>query len=326
MTNQITAQAALPAPQIKMSEPSDVIALVPYLLGFHPTDSLVVLVLAEGQVRLTSRVDLAACFQPDYLAAMAEMLKQRCPDSEFLLVAYSEDRQLADDALGLAEIAFDADLIIESIAADGERFWSRGCVDSACCPSAGSPYPSSNAPILAEAIGAGLAALASRDQLEAQVRALSSDELQAAELEVQRARSKLLDMSLTQRCQLLDDLICDATSSELERHRLVLLGLLVQEVRLRDRAWLRMERDSAQQLVRLWTAVVRELPDQEVLPALCLAGMAAWLSGNGALQVACIVRGKQLDANYSMLHLVEALNLTAADPQVWDQMAELKVA
>lgn len=36
----------------------DLLGVIPHLLGFHPDESLVVLVVVDGQVQLTARADL----------------------------------------------------------------------------------------------------------------------------------------------------------------------------------------------------------------------------------------------------------------------------
>src|SRR5882757_8183666 len=45
-------------PVLRLREPGDLIEAVPYLLGFHPRQSLVIIGLARASVALTTRVDL----------------------------------------------------------------------------------------------------------------------------------------------------------------------------------------------------------------------------------------------------------------------------
>ena len=46
-------------PRLSVRTVDDLVGLVPYLIGFHPRDSLVVIMLCDGQVEVTARVDLA---------------------------------------------------------------------------------------------------------------------------------------------------------------------------------------------------------------------------------------------------------------------------
>ena len=44
----------LPADRVRLSGPTDLIAIVPYLLGFHPSDSLVILAVRGKRHRNSS--------------------------------------------------------------------------------------------------------------------------------------------------------------------------------------------------------------------------------------------------------------------------------
>jgi hypothetical protein len=59
----------LPPP--RLHDPGDLIAAVPHLLGFHPTDSLVLLVVERHDVALTMRADLPP---PDHPGGLVERL------------------------------------------------------------------------------------------------------------------------------------------------------------------------------------------------------------------------------------------------------------
>ena len=65
----------------------------------------------------------------------------------------------------------------------------------------------------------------------------------------------------------------------------------------------------------------RAVPPFESAPV-CLLGFAAWIGGDGALQVMCIERALEINPDYSLGRLLEDINLRAAPPSMWDQMAE----
>ena len=46
------------ASSVRITGPASLIAAVPYLLGFEPNESLVLVGLRDGQVTVTARVDL----------------------------------------------------------------------------------------------------------------------------------------------------------------------------------------------------------------------------------------------------------------------------
>ncbi|MGH3329093.1 MAG: DUF4192 family protein, partial [Streptomycetales bacterium] len=65
---------------LRLSSPGELVEVVPYLLGFHPEDSVVLLALEEPRRRvgLTMRVDLP---RPDDVAGFARECAARCSGS-----------------------------------------------------------------------------------------------------------------------------------------------------------------------------------------------------------------------------------------------------
>jgi hypothetical protein len=53
-----TTRAADGASVLRVRNPGDLIEAIPYLLGFHPRDSLVIVGLAGARVSITARIDL----------------------------------------------------------------------------------------------------------------------------------------------------------------------------------------------------------------------------------------------------------------------------
>ena len=45
-------------PRMTVRHASDLLAVIPYLVGFHPSESIVAVLMRSGKVALTMRVDL----------------------------------------------------------------------------------------------------------------------------------------------------------------------------------------------------------------------------------------------------------------------------
>ena len=74
MTSSTSPAALPPAAVLRMRDPGELLAALPYLIGFHPRDSLVVVVFggpSGRRVGLTQRVDLPA---PEHAPAVGEAL------------------------------------------------------------------------------------------------------------------------------------------------------------------------------------------------------------------------------------------------------------
>ncbi|MDR3081803.1 MAG: DUF4192 domain-containing protein, partial [Streptomyces sp.] len=74
-------RAAVP----RISGPAELAQAIPYLLGFHPLDSLVVVGLARGRLVVTARIDLA---DAPVLAAETIAAMVRGGGEEFIVAVY----------------------------------------------------------------------------------------------------------------------------------------------------------------------------------------------------------------------------------------------
>ena len=97
------------------------------------------------------------------------------------------------------------------------------------------------------------------------------------------------------------------------------LSMLAVEVSVRDLAWSMMTRENAEQHLDLWRTVVsRAVPELSAGP-LGLMGVAAWISGNGALQNLCGERLVEIHPGYSLGPLLLDLSNRAVPPSAWIQ-------
>src|SRR5262245_15191820 len=69
-----------PEPSLRVREPVDLLGAVPFLLGYHPTDSIVVVGVHRQLHRMTIRYDV-----PPAGADPAQLLRGRFPDPALLL-------------------------------------------------------------------------------------------------------------------------------------------------------------------------------------------------------------------------------------------------
>src|SRR5689334_13452027 len=130
--------AAMTIPKLVLSSPADILAAVPYLVGFHPADSLVVTGVAGPEVRLTTRWDLpVAAGDLDRLVAL---LRRESVTAAFV-VGYGAGA-LVTPAVDTATRLLHAGgiRVAESLRAEGGRYWSYSCGSASCCPPEGTPY------------------------------------------------------------------------------------------------------------------------------------------------------------------------------------------
>ena len=92
-----------PTPDVTVRHASDLLAVIPYLVGFHPTESIVAVLMRSGQVALTMRVDLPTT--PSVAEAGAALARQLTAVARtnrltrMVLVGYSADPLRANRVL-----------------------------------------------------------------------------------------------------------------------------------------------------------------------------------------------------------------------------------
>ncbi|HEX3004443.1 MAG TPA: DUF4192 domain-containing protein [Angustibacter sp.] len=145
----MTTASSASQPVVTVSGPGDLVSLVPYLVGFHPRRSLVVLSLRGPRLRcgLAARFDLpGAATTAEEFAAEAVPCLLRDQPSQVALLVYDEPRwepderpwQVLVDALE-QRFAEEGVPVKEAVYVGDERFWSMTCRSPECCPQAGTP-------------------------------------------------------------------------------------------------------------------------------------------------------------------------------------------
>ncbi|MSY99583.1 MAG: DUF4192 family protein, partial [Actinobacteria bacterium] len=141
-----------------LTSPHDLLTAVPFLVGYQPEDSLVLIGLKDDLVGMAMRIDFPEDFDCDQIDNLVSHLEKDCAESA-LLVAYlpkhiSECESLIEtikDALLLRNIN-----LREAIVVREGRWRSSICTDSECCPIEGSPLPIlSDSKIAAEQVALG---------------------------------------------------------------------------------------------------------------------------------------------------------------------------
>ena len=128
--------------------------MIPFLLGFHPQESVVTVLVRSGRVALTARLDLPPPEAAEAYAEMLQGLARQHGGDELVVLGYSEHAEPAREFLSGLVDRLPPDLVNEALYVDGSRWWSMTC-DGPCCPAEGTPYAVDSHPLAAEAVFAG---------------------------------------------------------------------------------------------------------------------------------------------------------------------------
>ncbi|WP_433335561.1 DUF4192 domain-containing protein [Spirillospora sp. CA-294931] len=301
--------------------PEDAIAAVPYLLGFHPSESLVVIGFDGPHSTCAVRSDLPP---PGVLIGdrVAHMLR----DNGFrraLLLGYGPADQVTSAASATWEALNAEGLdVVEALRVTDDRWWSLTCVDEDCCPSEGHPYDVSGSLIPAQATLAGHVALNGRTELTDSVRPVPGHPLEVATRQAEErflswAREGLAPARIQSRMAeegipLLSTLLSAPTPpSDAD---LAWLGVLLTSLRVRDEAWVRIDEDDPTPSISFWRHALRHLePPYTPAPA-CLLAFAAYVSGDGGLANVALDRADEADPTYSMSTLLRQIIAAGIPP------------
>lgn len=316
MTPQSVAPGRIP-PKLTLTSPADLIAATPFLLGFHPTDSVVVVGFTGRQLAFAARCDLPGPGDPP--AAMAreilDVVARQHADS-VAVIGYGA--AWAVDPLLLAvrgeterrELPLKDVLRVE----DG-RWWSQLCEDPACCPPEGTAIDFSAHQVSALLTMEGLAVASSREEVARQVAPVGGLTRTSMVQATGRAKQRYARMLAVHPAGAWAAVVLDegtaAIQAAIRRYgeggaldddELAWLSLLLDVIAVRDAAWQTIT--GTGQDVTLWKDVTRRADPALVAAPASLLAFAAWRAGDGVLAGLAVERALRADPAYTMAHLL----------------------
>ena len=130
-----------------LTSPHDLLAAIPFLIGYHPSDSLVLVAIKGDLVSMAMRIDYPRQENTDAYDLLAHHLKLDGADAALMLAYVPSDKpeiyESGKDVLGYMalSLAKNSIAIRESIEVIGNRWRSVICEDISCCPPEGNFLP-----------------------------------------------------------------------------------------------------------------------------------------------------------------------------------------
>lgn len=325
---------------ISLSSPAELIEAVPYLLGFHPHESLVVLGLRCGgvgppsQIAVSARSDLDLTEEAGLDLAMAASLVRILGDADCAavgVVIFSDrcqgadpraDPELARVTMNLSQLLGAGGIdVLDLLLVDQTHWWSLICQRWQCCPPEGNPRLADSA-LAAEFTYAGLVAHSSRASLMATLNGRPEPlrvRLLPALHRADQRLSDLLDRKGPQRARRTETAALVRAGYEaqhganLSNRRLTRLGAALRDLAIRDQLWLGIDRRTVT-VISLLEQLHSALPAPYDAAPMFLFGWASWRNGAGALAMEAAERALRSDPSYSAAQLLIDAVQSGLDP------------
>ena len=313
-----------------LTSPHDLLAAIPFLIGYHPQDSLVLVALKDEAVGMAMRVDMPVGVSAEGYDLLASHFLRDGADGAFIVAYVGEgtvdpENVLINTSAALVRAGID---IKESLIVCNNRFRSMICSDPTCCPPEGSAIPDlGSSRIAAEHVIAGhpmpfenvdglvqsIAALPSSFESvwadEVQAFWVSSDSEEIQELQRDGATA-IIDLVGEYR---------EGRGAEDRELAARVIGRL-SDIQVRDFALGSHTDESADCYWAMWRDLLRIAPRGFVAPVACLFAAMAYERGEGALAHKGLDRGLGDDDQYSLAHLLRRVFTAGWPPQSFSAM------
>jgi hypothetical protein len=313
----------------ELTTPHDLLAAVPFMVGYHPKESLVAIALREKKVVMAMRVD----FPPQELMAATSTTiathLRREGASETIIVGYLPLGLTKDGPLApLREVLADHGILVkECIEVRGDRFRSTLCADMECCPLEGSPIPAlTDSRVTAEQVAAGNPLpFLDLDEMKRSIASLPLDrELNQAikkVAEIDYDSEEVIELQregVTAINELALEFGREGFSENKPRIALVLARLL--DLQVRDYAMGMATEETSEKLWDMWRWLLRVAPRGYVAPVAVIFATASYERGDGALAQRALDRAFEDSPKYQMAKLLRRTFAAGWPPSAFTQM------
>lgn len=321
-----------------LTSPHDLLAAIPFLIGYHPTDSLVIVSLKDETIGMAMRVDYPSIDNHEgqahtYDALIFHLVQEGAQGA--LVVAYvPDDRNDGEEILENVALALSRSQIPlrESLFVWQGRWRSVLCIDMQCCPPLGRELPEiTSSRIAVEQVAQGRPMpFADLEGLADSIASLplSADaefllcvaenriDPESPRLQLDQRESAVAVIDLASRFiagSIGRDIIADQ-----ELSARVIGGLC--DIQVRDFALGSHDEATVEIYWTMWRYLTRIAPEGFVAPLASLLAALSYERGEGALAQRCLDRALGDDPSYSLATLLRRVFSAGWPPESFAAM------
>ena len=326
ITSIFLSQDALP--MTTLTTPKDLLAAVPFLIGFNPENSIVLLSLKNDAIAMAIRIDFPGQIGADELKLLNSHLSRDraeaiiaifyCPE-----IAQSQNEIISEILAAITEYGLN---LREVITVERNRYRSLICEDLSCCPSEGNLLPELiDSRIAAEQVAQGRPIpFATLEQLIDSISQLDADhELLELIRSIEPIDYEKNPISFQrQGASSVKQFMDDFKSHGLVKDKALIAMLLVRlsDLQVRDYALGSVKAESLDLYFTAWRWLLRLAPEGHIAPVANLFAAVAYERGDGALAQRALDRADSDDPSYAMSKLLRQVFNSGWPPNSFAQM------
>lgn len=311
-----------------LTTPKDLLAAVPFLIGFSPKDSIVLLSLDSDAIAMAIRIDFPEQIGADELRVLNSHLSRDGADSVIAIFYSDEIGESQNEIISevLAAITDYGLSLREVITVEKDRYRSLICEDLSCCPSQGNQLPELiDSRIAAEQVAQGrpipyatieqlidsISPLASDDQLLESIGSIELIDYEKDPISFQRQGASAVD-------QFIDEF--KAHGLVKDKALIALLLVRLKDLQVRDYALGSVSAESLDLYFSAWRWLLRIAPMGYIAPVANLFAAVAYERGDGALAQRALDRADSDDKSYAMSKLLRQVFNSGWAPNSFAEM------
>ena len=318
----------------------DLLAAVPILLGFHPSDSVCLLGVQPRdtpgtyQVVSTFLTDLPAgrANLARLRASLRDLLDRESPDG-VLLVGYGPAVRVTAAVDAFWGAAAEAGVpVLEAVRVTSGRYWSYLCDDPDCCPAEGVPFEPSTRALTTAAVVHGVVVQPSRDHLADTADLTRGTTAAAVRDATVQARRWLAERRQDDRPGAVDRLreagvamaragvAAHEAGERLSVQDVARLSVLLSDLEFRDLLVIEIAATSGglDGHVALWTDLTQRAQTNVAACATVLA-FAAWRGGKTTLAAIAVCRALREDPGYRLAQMLDTALAEGIPPAAFEE-------
>jgi hypothetical protein len=299
-------------PALHVGSRADLLAAVPFLLGYHPHDAAVILAVADKAVLAVMAAPLPA--DPDTMAAAFHDAITHRPDAKTAIVIGYGPHAMTEPLQRLADRLTGTGLdLADVIRVHQGRLYCLLC--DQCTPPDGLPVDPTGTAVAATAVFAGRVAFPDRDAMRHLVQSTVTD-LAVLTAALNTAADELRRHGLNSDFarQIVDHALATAPRGiRVGDDHAAGLMLVLQHPQILDHAWSHCDTDAWQ--LELWLDLTRRCEPTLAAPPATLAAWCAWRRGNSALARMATDRALEADPTYRIAVLLDEVLTLGLPPE-----------